>query len=222
MTRDGRENILGALRSSPAGDAPEPPVIDPPREAHLDRQGLVRAFCTKCEEETTIVHRQDEHGEESGDLLARIFREQGIEHCVASSDWALTRSGLPEEARRRGISLIEQTEFSGREDFLHSVFHEADAGLTGADFGVAESGTLVLAFRPEHARLISLAPVVHIAVLFKDRIVPTYEHTTAEIFQAGQEPSQAVWITGPSMTADIQGTPFKGMHGPQKLIVLLL
>ena len=37
-----------------------------------------------------------------------------------------------------------------------------------------------------------------------------------------QVPSHCTFITGPSMTADIQGVPFKGMHGPKQLEVILI
>ncbi|MFW5874925.1 MAG: LutC/YkgG family protein, partial [bacterium] len=94
--------------------------------------------------------------------------------------------------------------------------------LTGADFGIAESGTLVLVFDRDHARLVSLAPEIHIAVLLKDRIVALYEEVAKRISQGGNAPSQVAFITGPSMTADIKGKQFKGMHGPRKLIVLLI
>jgi L-lactate dehydrogenase complex protein LldG len=35
-------------------------------------------------------------------------------------------------------------------------------------------------------------------------------------------PSQFVFITGPSMTGDIQGVLFKGMHGPRRVIAILV
>ncbi len=35
-------------------------------------------------------------------------------------------------------------------------------------------------------------------------------------------PNHFTFITGPSMTADIQATPFKGMHGPRKLEIILI
>jgi L-lactate dehydrogenase complex protein LldG len=35
-------------------------------------------------------------------------------------------------------------------------------------------------------------------------------------------PSHLSFTTGPSMTGDIQGTLFKGMHGPRRVIVIMV
>jgi len=40
--------------------------------------------------------------------------------------------------------------------------------------------------------------------------------------QRATPPNHFTFITGPSMSADIQATPFKGMHGPGKLEVILI
>jgi L-lactate dehydrogenase complex protein LldG len=56
-----------------------------------------------------------------------------------------------------------------------------------------------------------------------DRFVPIYENAIEKVFENKDAvPSQFTFITGPSMTADIQATPFKGMHGPRRLIVILI
>jgi L-lactate dehydrogenase complex protein LldG len=49
------------------------------------------------------------------------------------------------------------------------------------------------------------------------------EEVTGKVFEAGgRPPGQLTFITGPSMTADIQATLFTGMHGPKTLTVLLI
>ena len=47
----------------------------------------------------------------------------------------------------------------------------ADIGITGADFAIADTGTLVLLSGLEQPRLTSLLPPVHIAILEKENIV---------------------------------------------------
>jgi len=77
----------------------------------------------------------------------------------------------------------------------------------------------------DQARLVSLAPILHIAIVPVDRIYPVYEEVVEKIFGndvGAPLPSQFVFITGPSMTGDIQGQLFKGMHGPRKIIVILV
>ena len=43
--------------------------------------------------------------------------------------------------------------------------YDVDAGITDADYAVAETGTIVIRHRPENGRLLSLVPFVHIAVV---------------------------------------------------------
>ncbi len=221
MTEDVRERILNNLQNAPAAKVPARPHAAQAKEVFADRAGLTEEFCAKFTEQTGIVYRHDPARPVS-ESLGQIFKEHGIGSIIVSVDEVLSGIGLPGSAADLGSDIKTQADFPERGGFVEAVFGQADAGLTGANFGVAESGTLVLAFDSGHARLISLAPPIHIAVLPADRIVAVYEQAAAGIFKAATEPSQAVFITGPSMTADIRGTPFKGMHGPRKLIALLV
>ena len=96
-----------------------------------------------------------------------------------------------------------------------------DVGVTRAQAGIAETGTLVLDSSVEHNRLISLVPPVHIAILDASRIHATLAETLA-MLQSGVEVSPAItFITGPSRTADIELTLTVGVHGPQELYVII-
>jgi L-lactate dehydrogenase complex protein LldF len=56
---------------------------------------------------------------------------------------------------------------------LRQAFLTADVGITGANFGVAETGSIVLVENEGNARLSSSAPRVHIALMGMERLVPT-------------------------------------------------
>ena len=106
---------------------------------------------------------------------------------------------------------------------LNCIFDEAEAGITGVDFAVAESGTLGLIQNKDQLRLISLGPIHHVAIVPLDRLVPVYENVTEFLYRKRENaPSHFTFITGPCMTADIQATPFKGMHGPRMLEIILI
>ncbi|HLK13586.1 MAG TPA: LUD domain-containing protein [Fimbriimonadaceae bacterium] len=92
----------------------------------------------------------------------------------------------------------------------------ADLGITLADYGIADTGSLLLTAGPGRNRLASLAPPHHIAVLSRTRILDTAE-AAIEVL-----PSRtAVIVSGPSRTADIEGVIVRGIHGPRRLWVLL-
>jgi L-lactate dehydrogenase complex protein LldG len=121
-----------------------------------------------------------------------------------------------------GIDVFFAHQFEDREAYKNCVFNEVNAGITTADFAVAESGTLVMVHDRLNSRLISLAPVLHIAVVPVDRVVPVYEHAVETLLGKVDIPAHITFVTGPSMTADIQGVMFKGMHGPRKIAVILV
>lgn len=96
-----------------------------------------------------------------------------------------------------------------------------DVGITTAQAGIAETGTLVLDSSLEQNRLISLVPPVHIAILDASQIYLTLAETLAAL-QSGEEVNPAItFITGPSRTADIELTLAIGVHGPQELYVII-
>ena len=97
-----------------------------------------------------------------------------------------------------------------------------DVGITRAQAGIAETGTLVLDSAVEQNRLVSLVPPVHIAILQASRIYATLGETLA-MLQGGDEVSPTItFITGPSRTADIELTLAIGVHGPQELYVIII
>jgi L-lactate dehydrogenase complex protein LldG len=96
-----------------------------------------------------------------------------------------------------------------------------DVGITTAQAAIAETGTLVLDSADERHRLVSLVPPVHIAIVDASRIVGTLGEALT-LLRQGKEISPAVtFVTGPSRTADIELTLTIGVHGPQKLYVIV-
>ncbi len=93
-------------------------------------------------------------------------------------------------------------------------------GLTGAALGIAATGSLVVpggAGRPQAA---SLLPEIHLAVLRTADLVPDLTAALTRLHL----PSAAMTtiITGPSRTADIEMTLTIGVHGPRRLVVVLV
>lgn len=96
-----------------------------------------------------------------------------------------------------------------------------DVGITRAQAGIAETGTLVLDSSVERNRLVSLVPPVHIAILDAAQIYATLDETLAALQSNGELSPAITFITGPSRTADIELTLTVGVHGPQALYVIV-
>jgi L-lactate dehydrogenase complex protein LldG len=107
------------------------------------------------------------------------------------------------------------------EQFKDTLF-AVDASITSTRGGIAETGALILWPDVQEPRLMSLVPPVHIAVLEADKIYTTFAEAIArERWQDGM-PTNALLISGPSKTADIEFTLTFGVHGPKELIVLIV
>jgi L-lactate dehydrogenase complex protein LldG len=108
------------------------------------------------------------------------------------------------------------------EEFKASLLNGVGVGVTAARAAVAETGTLVSWPSGDEPRLLSLLPPVHVAVLRASDIRDTLAEVIAEQAWASAMPTNALLISGPSKTADIEQTLAFGVHGPKRLVVLLL
>jgi L-lactate dehydrogenase complex protein LldG len=101
-----------------------------------------------------------------------------------------------------------------------------DAGVTTAQLGIAETGTLVLESSREKNRLLSLVPPIHIALLAAGDICDSLSDVIGRLHATHVSPdlvSHAVtFITGPSRTSDIELTLTIGVHGPRTLHIIIL
>jgi L-lactate dehydrogenase complex protein LldG len=108
------------------------------------------------------------------------------------------------------------------ESWKETLFHAIPASLTAARGAIAETGTLILWPDADEPRLMSLVPPLHIVLLDSANIYNTFfEALQAEAWPDGL-PTNALLISGPSKTADIQQTLAYGAHGPKELVVLLI
>ena len=125
---------------------------------------------------------------------------------------------------------MEKTEHSGNYSQLQiqeskSKAFSADIGITGVDYGIAETGTVVLHPRNGLSRLVSLAPPTHIAVLRPGEVLNSLDELFAmerNDFMLGELWGSMNLISGPSKTADIEGTTVTGIHGPLEVHLIIL
>jgi L-lactate dehydrogenase complex protein LldG len=222
MESNAREEILGRLREAPKNQFTERPNILPLRELALGREEMVARFIEELVLQAVVVHRaEDPDG--IAKILTKIAASERLKYVVVSTDDVVAAVDLHSWGKEQGIVVRVPQDFPDRDSFKDAVFREADAGITGVDYGVAESGTLGIIHDRRQPRLVSLAPAVHIAVVPVERIVPTYEKVTENVYRDEKNiPSHLTYVTGPSMTADIKATLFKGMHGPRKLFVIIV
>jgi L-lactate dehydrogenase complex protein LldF len=105
--------------------------------------------------------------------------------------------------------LGELTQTARRQ--LRQAFLNADVGITGANFGVAESGSIVLVTNEGNGRLTSSLPRVHIALMGMERVVPTLADLAVLLrllARAGTGQKLSVYttlLTGPRRAGELDG-----------------
>ena len=143
--------------------------------------------------------------------------------CDTKQTKVIAAPGLPpdqlatlnELCAARGIQCIAE--------HLRDHLAGIDIGLTYADFGLAETGTLVIDSSSEETRLATMISEIHIAVLPVSRLRDaSYDVETALEGAMGQAPNYTAFITGASRTADIERVLALGVHGPLELHILIL
>jgi L-lactate dehydrogenase complex protein LldF len=91
-----------------------------------------------------------------------------VHHTRESIAAVLSRhvgEALPDEPRPLALT--------GRR-LLRDKFYRADLGITGANFAVAETGTIVLVTNEGNGRLTTTWPRVHVAVMGMEKVIPSF------------------------------------------------
>ena len=102
-------------------------------------------------------------------------------------------------------------------------FENMQAGVTGCEFLIARTGSVVVSSASESGRQMNVFPPVHIVLAHISQLVDYPEDAFTEIQYKYAEglPSSVSTITGPSRTADIEKTLVLGAHGPKEFLVFL-
>jgi L-lactate dehydrogenase complex protein LldG len=159
--------------------------------------------------------------ESAAEYIEQIALKRVTRTIVAADTEVVESIGLQKRLGKNGISYVTETSDA---EFRRTAI-EAGIGVSGIDYALADTGTLVLLARKGHARSISLLPPVHVAIVKPDQIVSGLDDLFPLLqFEKGVNDlgSAVTFITGPSRTADIELTLVVGVHGPQELHVILL
>ena len=208
-----RENILARLRSNrmTVNQSPEPylPVYN------WSQQEKIQRLSERMQAVRGEVHRMPRT--DWIDWLNQQLPERNL-HNILLGDTANA-----ELFRAQADSALNLQSYDRViEDWKPELFNQIDVGITDTLGGIAESGSLILWPTPQEPRLMSLVPPVHIALLEADKIVDNFAQAMHQQHWAEKMPTNALLISGPSKTADIEQTLAYGIHGPKQLIVLIL
>lgn len=127
--------------------------------------------------------------------------------------------GIPEACQAAGVNLTYWDHQQDRQEMIRRCA-SVDVGITSANYGIANTGSLAVLSSPLQSRAVSLLPPVHIAILDRKNILPHMGDIFAQLNEANL-PSALNFITGPSRTSDIEMDLALGVHGPGKVFILI-
>lgn len=183
-----------------------------PQRAQIPHAEQVALFTAKVEALTVTVDS--------------VPAEQDVPGKVADY---LARHNLPSQLRVSPDPLLENLPWSerpmlqvdygpGRSQDLVSV--------TPAFAGIAETGTLMLHSSSTTPTTLHFVPDHHIVVMRESQITGSLEDAFARLRDklgtVENWPRTVNFVTGPSRTADIEGVPVLGAHGPRRLHIVLI
>jgi L-lactate dehydrogenase complex protein LldG len=210
------------------------PVLPP-----ISPADLITTFEDELRKVGGCTYRAGNRAEIAG-LLNRILKADGgpdrplpVGGIVLSRNPLLARLGIKEIIESLGVRVSTWPGVAGSglaaadERAYREQCFSAEAGVTGVDFVLAESGSLVLTSRTEGSQLSSLAPPIHIAFYLVRQVVGSLEEVLAALPLPGSTANSAdgrsvVFVTGTSRTADIEQILIRGVHGPREVHSILV
>lgn len=217
-----KHNILGKLRHSLIGTTPVADNFD---------EGLVTEIYTYAPQERIPQLRK---------LMEAVHTEI---HLTCANDWPALLAQLLQDRQLPSLLIAPGTPHGQRisehwahhpqlptlkaydrpvEEWKAELFNDTPASLTTTLGAIAATGSLILWPTREEPRLMSLVPPVHFALLKASEIYDNFYQVQQQFAWAQGMPTNALLVSGPSKTADIEQVLAYGAHGPKDLVVLIL
>jgi len=224
MPNDSREKILRRIREALAVAAPArhlSPGSPPPAGEHAptdwlppvppSQEGMLSLF----EKNSADLKTEIRHCVPAtvASELAVVARENGWK-SVASHGFELGSSAV--ESLGLPVVLTDR-------DYETAALERCDAGISGCDCLVAQTGGILVTAASAGGRALSVLPPHHVVIASQSQLVGDLADAFAHLRKSHKEiPAFVSFITGPSRTGDIERILVLGAHGPKKLTVLLV
>jgi len=223
ISKNARTNILAKLKAQVAGadydKLPEEPKFTYPEITHensvakfIENLAMNHAEIIKVTIENVASVIEDELKKRNiGQLL---YGENGQYSTILESYFNKDiKDGEGVQLEKYDFLLTDNKE---------RLFDHCPASFTSSKCSIAATGTIVLWPTVAEPRTLSLVPPVHFVLVDAHNMVSDFATLIKTQQWKDKLPTNALLISGPSKTADIQQTLAYGAHGPKELIVLLL
>ena len=232
-----RAEFLGSIRREMAKTAGLFEARPVPRPAEAGQAALVvrrqmlerwpqalERFREEFEQVGGVFHRVATLDAVPG-VIRRIAQERQAKSVLSWHPGALgldLRRSLGAEGYALTVAPEGDPDAAAREQHRDAAAR-SEIGVTGVDFALAETGTVILVSGRGRPRSTSLLPATHVAVFGRDKLVESLEQVGVMLEALHADPARTMsgavinFITGPSRTADIELTLTRGVHGPKEV-----
>jgi len=205
-----RDNVLHKIRTA-LGRGAGQAAPDPPAARIRIPQVSMEARMSSMLERVRAL---------AGEAVATADARGFVAAAIAGKTALASNAPFLAECGITGLAGV-RSGITDREE-LRELCATVDVGITSADYALADTGTLVMLASPQEARMISLLPPAHIAVVPRGRILTGLDELFSLLPNPAESTSSMVLITGPSRTADIEQILVRGVHGPGLLSVVVV
>ena len=215
-TNNARSAILSRLRQ---GQHKVKAAI-PFKARHFEADSIKALFIDKLHESHAETYESDE--ENWSDIITQIAQENSFKTWLVAKHLPLIEQACKTlKSSQNDLSFVHYDK--DYEALKEHLFKQVDVSITLAKAAIAETGTLLLIPDKHEPRMMSLIPPVHIVLLKQSDIVSSFQQIVDQPpWESTAMPTNIVFISGPSKTADIQQTLAYGAHGPKRLIVIII
>jgi len=152
--------------------------------------------------------------EVAAEIIAEVFSATGARRVALANLAPGLTSAIEKKAAELSIEVIKEPYPASS---LPHAIDEAQVGVTGMAFGIAQTATLAEVALDDAQRLVSALPRTHIGIVYAKDIVETLEDASPlmrTIFHQNPTNCAVSFISGPSRTGDIELKLTLGVHGP--------
>ena len=163
------------------------------------------------------------------EFAERFTNLQGrFSYCSSEAELVTQLNALAEKRKWEKIfcreaALREMLNASGFPFNYHPTLADCDAAITGCEYLVARTGSILLSSAGESGRTVSVYAPIHICIAYTHQVVEDISDGLEKVLlQNSTYPSLLTLATGPSRTADIEKTLVVGVHGPKEVFCFLI
>jgi len=200
----------------------------------IEFTGLVEQLKNEATNAGALVYVASD-AEDARNYVLKLAQEHIVKLAVKSDSMLAQEIGLRQHLEKSGIE-VKETEImewwaqlgNAAYDTLRQHYINADLGISEANIGIAETGTLTIMGNEGNERLAAILPRIHLTLISSENLVPTMEDAVAKLKSISQSvlgrkmPRYVTYITGRNTTGDILGALTARAQGPEEEYIVII